>query len=226
MPLPARESEKAAFRVSPLSTENRRMSAMKVGKKLLLAVAILGLLVAQAAPGLAGQRGPDSMGLSSPSGNEAIGDGRGSAEEPTAPEDVPAGKWWRKPEIQQRLGLTPEQARKLQEIYTAHRERISKLKPEIARLRDELRKLLSATQLDTKAIQTMIDELVRARSALERERLGFFLAVRQGLTAEQFGKLRATVGQALKQRRQGLKGTKGDEGSPPQDQEAPGGGED
>jgi len=103
----------------------------------------------------------------------------------------PGGMWWKNPTIVQRLTLTPEQTKKMDEIFQASRISLVDLKANVEKQELMLEPLLSANPPDTAKALAQIDKVAQARAALEKENARMLLGIRGVLTPDQWTKLRA-----------------------------------
>jgi Spy/CpxP family protein refolding chaperone len=102
---------------------------------------------------------------------------------------APAGMWWKNPMVVQRLTLTPEQTRKMDDIFQQSRLQLIDLKAGVQKQEVMLEPLLSANPLDTLKAQAQIDKVADARAALEKANAHMLLGIRGVLTPDQWTKL-------------------------------------
>jgi Spy/CpxP family protein refolding chaperone len=103
----------------------------------------------------------------------------------------PGGMWWKNPAIVQRLTLTPEQTKKMDDIFQASRISLVGLKAGVETQELMLEPMLSANPPDTAKALAQIDKVAQARAALEKENARMLLGIRGVLTPDQWTKLRA-----------------------------------
>jgi len=103
---------------------------------------------------------------------------------------APAGKWWRLPRVVERLNLSPEEQRKLDDLFSRNRRKLIRLKSRVEEERFALEELLEREQLDESAIMDQFRKLERARSKLAEERFMFLLGVRKIVGFERFEQLK------------------------------------
>ena len=85
-------------------------------------------------------------------------------------QNLPPGKWWRRPEIVQSLNLAEEQQNKLENIFRTSSGDLIDLRGEVEKLNINLRGDLDQSQLDRAAIRNDAQRLSDARTRLfERE---------------------------------------------------------
>lgn len=94
------------------------------------------------------------------------------------------------PEVQARLGLTPEQVDRLEDYRYQFRQRQIELRSQIQSLRLELRRLLREDSPDRVAVNDVANQLAEVRTQLFRERINRRLEAREILTPEQRAEIR------------------------------------
>jgi Spy/CpxP family protein refolding chaperone len=102
----------------------------------------------------------------------------------------PGGMWWKNPSMVQRLTLTPEQTKKMDDIFQASRISLVDLKANVEKQELMLEPMLSANPPDTTKALAQIDKVAQARAALEKENAKMLLGIRGVLTPDQWTKLR------------------------------------
>lgn len=86
------------------------------------------------------------------------------------PPPMPQGKWWRRPELVQRLELNREQQKRLDAIFQDAADELIDAKGDVRKLEVQLRGELDRTQLRRTDIQRIATQLSAARAKLfERE---------------------------------------------------------
>ena len=103
----------------------------------------------------------------------------------------PGGMWWKNPAVVQKLTLTPEQTKKMDDIFQASRISLVDLKAGVEKQELMLEPMLSANPPDTAKTLAQIDKVAQARAALEKENAKMLLGIRGVLTPDQWTKLRA-----------------------------------
>ena len=101
----------------------------------------------------------------------------------------PPGIWWKNPMIVQRLTLTPEQTRKMDDIFQKSRIELIGLKANVETQNAILEPLLSANPPDTARAMAQIDKVAQARADLEKANARMLLGIRVVLTPDQWTKL-------------------------------------
>src|SRR5882724_1850951 len=125
-------------------------------------------------PGAPGRRGPGGPG--GPGGALHVG---------------PPGRWWDDPDFVKRLGLSADQQKKMDDIFTTNR---LKLIDQFAALQKEealMEPLVAADPPDENKLLAQIDRVAQARAELEKANARMLLGIRRQLTHEQWLKLEA-----------------------------------
>jgi Spy/CpxP family protein refolding chaperone len=113
------------------------------------------------------------------------------AEMPMNALHVPQGRWWGNPELVQKLGITGDQQKKMDEILQQHRLQLVDLHAAVQKQELTLEPLVSADQPDENKILAQIDRVAQARADLEKANARMLLDIRRVLTPEQWQKLKA-----------------------------------
>ena len=106
---------------------------------------------------------------------------------------MPHGRWWNNPEMVQKLGVTPEQVKKMDDIFQQNRLRLIDLNANTQREEVTMEPLMAADTPDEPKILAQIDKIAQARAELEKANARFLLGIRRILTQEQWKKLRAEM---------------------------------
>jgi Spy/CpxP family protein refolding chaperone len=102
----------------------------------------------------------------------------------------PQGMWWKNPMIVQRLSLTADQTKKMDDIFQQSRLQLIDLKANVEKQQVMLEPLLSANPLDTNKAMAQIDKVAQSRADLEKANAKMLLGIRAVLTPDQWTKLR------------------------------------
>ncbi len=102
----------------------------------------------------------------------------------------PGGRWWTRPEMAQRLGLTPDQTKKMDDVFQQHRLKLIDLNAAVQKEEAIMEPLLSAEQPDEARIVAQIDKVALARAELEKANARMLLGIRRLLTQDQWNKLK------------------------------------
>lgn len=125
---------------------------------------------------------------------------------------APPGMWWKNPMVVQRLTLTPEQTKKMDDIFQQSRLQLIDLKANVEKQQVLLEPMLSANPLDSAKVMAQIDKVAQSRADLEKAHARMLLGIRTVLTPDQWTKLNDRRGFGL----QGGPGTP-DASGPPSD---------
>ena len=108
-----------------------------------------------------------------------------------AAQDVPAGKWWYNPKIQQNLNLSQKEIGQLDKSFANSRRKLIKFKSDVENEQFELDQLLSQKKVDDAKVKKQFRKLEKARQTLANERLEFVISVRNILGAGRFQQLKS-----------------------------------
>src|SRR5581483_927627 len=137
-------------------------------------------------PGMQGMRG--MQGMPGPAGGGPQGQpGRPPLERMLLP--GPHGKWWDDPATIERLSLTADQRKKMDDVFQQHRLRLIDLNAGVQKEEAIMEPLVRADQPDETKIVAQIDKVAQARAELEKANARMLLALRRVLTPDQFQKL-------------------------------------
>lgn len=99
------------------------------------------------------------------------------------------GMWWKNPAVVQRLALTPEQTKRMDDIFQQSRLQLIDLHADVEKQEVLLEPLLSASTLDAAKASAQIDKVADARANLEKADAKMLLGIRGVLTPDQWTKL-------------------------------------
>jgi Spy/CpxP family protein refolding chaperone len=150
-----------------------------MNRKPLLALAALTLFSAPLA--FAQMGGP---GMGGPMQHREMGGGGGS-------HMGPGGMWWKNPHIVTLLALTPEQQKKMNDIFEESRLKLVDMHANVQKAEIPMEALLAANPPDTAKVLAQIDKLAEARKELEKADARMLLGIRGVLTPDQWTKLQA-----------------------------------
>ena len=103
----------------------------------------------------------------------------------------PRGRWWTRPEMVQRLNLTADQKKRMDDIFQQNRLRLIDLNAAVQKEEVIMEPLVSADQPDEARIVAQIDKVAQARAELEKANARMLLGIRRVLTPEQWEKLKS-----------------------------------
>jgi Spy/CpxP family protein refolding chaperone len=108
-----------------------------------------------------------------------------------AGQDVPAGKWWYNPKIQENLNLSKAEIAKLDSMFADSRRKLINLKSDVEHEQFELDQLLGKKKVNDADVKKQFQKLEIARKNLANERLQFVIGVRNLLGANRFQQLKS-----------------------------------
>jgi len=121
------------------------------------------------------------------------GRGRPGAEGP--PRHPPIERALHDPEMAQKLGLTTDQQKRMDDIFQQNRLKLIDLNASVQREEATLDPLLSADSPDEAKVLAQIDRVAQARAELEKGNARMLLGIRRVLTPDQWQKLRSEAAQ-------------------------------
>ncbi len=104
----------------------------------------------------------------------------------------PPGMWWKNPDLVQKLSLTADQQKRMDDIFQQSRLQLIDLKASLERQEVTLEPMLDANPPDTNKILAQIDKTAQARAELEKGNARMLLGIRNVLTPDQWTKLQAS----------------------------------
>lgn len=99
------------------------------------------------------------------------------------------GEWWKNPELAKRIGITPDQTKKLDELSFQGKMNMIHLHAALEEQELMMKPIMEAPTVDQKKADLQIDKVADARAALEKAAAKQKLAMRTVLTADQWTKL-------------------------------------
>jgi Spy/CpxP family protein refolding chaperone len=124
-----------------------------------------------------------------------MGMGRGYAAPSPQPGRGPMergmGRWWKNPEMVEKLGVTADQQKKMDDIFQQHRLKLIDVTAAVEREEVTLQPMMEADQPDEARIVAQIDKVAQARAELEKANARMLLGIRRVLTPDQWKKLQA-----------------------------------
>jgi Spy/CpxP family protein refolding chaperone len=103
----------------------------------------------------------------------------------------PPGRWWDNPEMAQKLSLTADQQKKMDEIFQQHRLKLIDLNASLQKEEAILEPLVESDQPEESRILAQIDRVAQARAELEKGNARMLLGIRRVLNPGQWKKLQA-----------------------------------
>ena len=131
------------------------------------------------------------------------------------------GRWWNNPKIVEKLKLTDEQRKAMDDIYQQHREKLVDLHAAVDKAEVQMEPMVRADQPNESAVMEQIDKVAQARAELEKANARFLFALRSKLTPDQWKQV-----QEFRQNHEGMRhgwrdgkgrnpGAGGDQAPPP-----------
>ena len=111
------------------------------------------------------------------------------------------GRWWDKPDMAQKLGLTSQQQRKMDAIFESFLPSLERLHANLHHQEAILGPMIGADNPNEGQILAQIDVVAQARANLEKEFARMLLGIRRQLTPEQWQKLKVMHAEHMKQMR-------------------------
>ena len=96
------------------------------------------------------------------------------------------GRWWNNPKMVEKLKLTDDQRKAMDDIFQKHREKLVDLRGNLEKAEIEMEPLVKADQPNESAVMSQIDKVAQARAELEKANARFLFALRAKLTPEQW----------------------------------------
>ncbi len=103
----------------------------------------------------------------------------------------PHGTWWDNPEMVQKLGLTADQVKRMDDAFQQFRLKLIDLHASLQKEELTLEPLVAADQPDESRILSQIDRVAQARAELEKANARMLLGIRRVLNQDQWKKLQA-----------------------------------
>jgi len=129
------------------------------------------------------------------------------------------GRWWNNPNIVEKLKLTDDQRKAMDEIFQQHREKLVDLRANVEKAEIEMDPLVKADQPNESAVMAQIDKVAQSRAELEKANARFLFELRAKLTPDQWKQV-----QEFRQNHEGMRGMRrgGEGGQSGSDRRAPG----
>lgn len=103
----------------------------------------------------------------------------------------PPGRWWTDPALVQRLGLTPDQQKRIDTLFQQNRLKLIDQSAGLQKEEAILEPLLEADRPDESQVLAQIDRIAQARAELEKANARMLLGFRGVLTLDQWKRLQA-----------------------------------
>jgi Spy/CpxP family protein refolding chaperone len=103
----------------------------------------------------------------------------------------PPGMWWKNPDLAQKIGLTADQQKRMDDIFQQSRLKLIDLKANVEKQELIMEPMLADNPPDTNKVLAQIDRVAQARAELEKENAKMLLGIRGVLSGDQWTKLQA-----------------------------------
>src|ERR1051325_9488210 len=128
-----------------------------------------------------------------PGGPEGFGHGRhgspGEAGRPMGLHMGPPGRWWDNPDFAQKLSLSTDQQKKMDDIFNTNSLKLIDLFAAVQKEEAVMEPLVSADPPDDNKVLAQIDRVAQARAELEKGHARMLLDIRRQLTHDQWAQL-------------------------------------
>jgi protein CpxP len=101
------------------------------------------------------------------------------------------GRWWNNPDLAQKIGLSDQQKKQMDDIFLQHRLKLIDLNANLEKQETLLHPMIEADQPDEGKILSQIDAVAQARAELEKANARMLFDLRKTLTPDQWQKLKA-----------------------------------
>jgi Skp family chaperone for outer membrane proteins len=115
-------------------------------------------------------------------------------------QQLPPGKWWRRPEIIQQLQLTADQQERLDEVFRGAANELIDAKADVDKLHVAIRGELDRAQLRKGELQRLAAQLSGARGRLFERELMMLVDMRGVLSEQQWTRIRTFLDRAQDRR--------------------------
>lgn len=164
---------------------------MNAGKRIFAMIAALTLAggLGAAAQGPGQPPGP-GFGFHRPPLERALGPG-------------PGGRWWNDPAMVEKLGLSEDQRKNMDDILQQHRTELVDMRAAVEKAEIAMEPLIQADAPNEQQILAQIDRIAQARAELEKANARFLLAIRAKLTPDQYRELQTARAEHRQMRQNG-----------------------
>ncbi len=110
------------------------------------------------------------------------------------------GRWWNDPALIEKLKITDDQRKAMDQILLDHREKLVDMHAALEKAEIGLEPLVQDDQPNEGRILAQIDKVAQARAELEKANARFLLAIRAKLSPEQWKELKAARNERMDRR--------------------------
>jgi Spy/CpxP family protein refolding chaperone len=118
----------------------------------------------------------------------------------------PQGRWWNDPDLVQKLQLTDDQRKAMDQILLDHRAKLIDMRAAVEKAELGMEPLLREDQPNESQILAQIDKVAQARAELEKANARFLLAIRSKLSPDQWKQLQDARADRMHRRGRGERG--------------------
>ena len=125
---------------------------------------------------------------------------------------LPPGKWWKMPQVAEKLSLTKQEQGKMDIMYLEHRRQMIDLRSQVQKERLEMEQLLDSETLNAPACMEHFKKLQEAQNKVSTERFKLLVQVRELLGLDRFQKLKDEFQHSRMKRGHGMQEKQGKQG--------------
>ncbi len=125
-------------------------------------------------------------------------------------QEVPDGKWWKRPRISEQIGLTGEQQDQIEKIFVRSRTKLIDLRADLEKKQLLLGEAMEDKSAERRDVEKKIELVENARAELQKARALMILDIKQVLKPDQWERLlrmrqnaRGRIRERLRERIQG-----------------------
>ena len=111
-----------------------------------------------------------------------------------------AGRWWNNQPMIDRLKLTDDQRKAMDQILIDHQKELIDKRADVEKAEVDLEPLMQDDQPNKSRVLAQIDKVAQARAELEKANARFLLAIRAKLSADQWKELKAARAERMQRR--------------------------
>jgi Spy/CpxP family protein refolding chaperone len=110
------------------------------------------------------------------------------------------GAWWKNSQIADKLQLSDQQIKQLEDVFYQHRLKLIDFGAEMEKADMKLQQMLNADTVDESQVNSQVDQVLAARGKMEREFTMLTLNFRKILSPDQWKQLQAIRGDQMHDR--------------------------
>ncbi len=104
-------------------------------------------------------------------------------------QEVPDGKWWKRPRISEQIGLTSDQQDQIEKIFVRSRTKLIDLRADLEKKQLLLGEAMEDKSVDRQDVEKKIEAVENARAELQKTRALMLLDIKQVLKPDQWERL-------------------------------------